>query len=157
MISIPQDILLYSLIGIVIILAVIIIRLEIRINRLMKGKNAKSLEDIFIMVQKDVKGLQIFQGDIERYMAHVEKRLRRSVQNIQNIHFKAFEGLDSGGNQSFAIAFINENGDGIILSTMHARDRVNVFSKPIVNFTSKLALTEEEQAALTRAKESCKV
>lgn len=157
MLSNQQDIFIYIFIGIIIILTAIIIRLEIRINRLMKGRSAKSLEDIFNMLIVDVKDLQNFRSDIEKYMSNVEKRLRRSVQNVQNIHFKAFEGLDSGGSQSFATAFINENGDGVVLSTLHARDRVNVFSKPIINFTSKLSLTKEEQDALTRAKESCKV
>lgn len=157
MITLSQDIIIYVLIAITIILVLIILRLELRINRLMRGKHAQSLEDVFNQIKTEVTSLQGFQGDVERYMQSVEKRLRRSIQGVHNIHFKAFEGLESGGNQSFATAFLNENGDGIILSTLHARDRVNVYSKPVQNFECAITLSEEEQDALTKARQSCKL
>lgn len=152
-----EDIIIYLLIIITLILIFIIWKLEKRISKLMQGKNAKSLEELFNQMRGEVANLQQFQGDAEKYMQQVETRLRRSIQGIHNIHFKAFEGLESGGNQSFATALLNENGDGIIFSTMHARDRVNVFSKPIIGFKCSTALSEEEKEALTKASQSCKM
>jgi hypothetical protein len=73
------------------------------------------------------------------------------------LSFKAFQGLDSGGHQSFASAFLDENGNGLIISTLHSRDRVNVFAKEIKQFSAAVSLTEEEKTALTQAKESCKL
>jgi hypothetical protein len=45
--------------------------------------------------------------------------------------FKAFDGMKSGGTNSFSLALLNEEGDGVILSTLHSRERVNVYSKEI--------------------------
>jgi hypothetical protein len=49
---------------------------------------------------------------------------------------------------------LNEKGDGAILSTLHSRDRVNVYSKEIQGFKSPVMLTEEEVQALTKAQNS---
>lgn len=152
-----QEVIIYILLGITLLLTIFILHLERRIHKLMKGKKGDSLEDLFNSMKNDLSNLQVFQKDIEGYMRTVEVRLRRSIQGMHNVHFKAFEGLESGGNQSFATAFLNEEGDGVILSTLHSRDRVNVFSKPITKFEPKIPLSQEEARALTKAKESCKL
>jgi hypothetical protein len=151
------DINLYLIIGfivLVILLVIWIIRLEIRIGRLMRGKSGFTLENSFIDMQKDINGLIRFRSDLEKYLKTIEKRVSKSVQGIHNINFNAFTGMDSGG-KSFATAFINENGDGVILSSLHSRDRVSVFAKQIKNFKPELELSEEEALALTKAKEYC--
>jgi hypothetical protein len=130
------------------------IRLEIRMRRLLKGKNAKTLEDSFISMQKDLKGLEDFREEMKKYLRNVEARLSRSIRGVSNINFNAFSGLESGG-KSFATAFLNEKGDGVILSSLHARDRVSIFAKEVKSYKTEVELSEEETSALTKAKESC--
>jgi DNA polymerase-3 subunit alpha len=62
----------------------------------------------------------------------------------------------NGSNQSFSVALVNEQGNGVILSTLHVRDRVNTFAKPITNYESEYDLTEEELAVLDDAREAHK-
>lgn len=158
--TIPQELVLYIIIGCgVLIIALIgwIIRLEHKLHTLSRGRTGENLDQIIRSFEKDISTLATFKHDTERYLTLVERRLRRSVQGIGHKHFNAFQGLDSGGRQSFATAIIDETGNGVIFSTIHARDRVNVFAKEIQQFSSAVSLTEEEQAALTRAKESCKL
>jgi len=152
-----SDIALYLIIAfivLIILLVVWVIRLEIRIKRLMRGKSGFSLESSFIDMQKDIHGFEKFKNDLEKYLKTVEKRVSKSIQGFNNLNFNAFTGNESGG-KSFATAFLNEKGDGIILSTIHARDRVNIFAKQIKNFTPEVALSEEESLSLTKAKEYC--
>lgn len=152
-----NDIALYLIIAfivLIILLVVWVIRLEIRIKRLMRGKSGFSLESSFIDMQKDIHGFEKFKNDLEKYLKTVEKRVSKSIQGFHNLNFNAFTGNESGG-KSFATAFLNEKGDGIILSTIHARDRVNIFAKQIKNFNSDVALSEEESSSLTKAKEYC--
>lgn len=158
--TIPQEILVYTIIALVIIVIVLIVfvtRLEIRLKRLSQGNRKFNLEDAIKSLENNIGGLENFRTDIEKYLISVEKRLKKSIQGVSNINFSAFQGLDSGGNQSFANAFLNEEGDGIILSTIHSRDRVNVFAKKIKNSKCELSLTDEEKEALTQAIESCKL
>jgi hypothetical protein len=155
--NIPIEAILYIFIAIIIVLVIWIVRIELKLKTLLRGKNGVSLEGTFKEIQEDLKKMGVFKEDIEKYLTSVEKRLKRSIQGAETISFKAFGGLDSGGAQSFATALLNENGDGVIISTLHARDRVNVFSKRVHGFKPELELSEEEMAALTKAKESCKL
>lgn len=158
--AIPQEIIIYILIALVVIILMLIIfliRMEIRLKRLSRGQGKFNLEDAIKSIEKDIGELGKFRGEVENYLTLVEKRLKKSIQGVSNISFSAFKGLDSGGNQSFATAFINEKGDGIVISTLHARDRVNVFAKEIKDLKCHLSLTEEEKSALTQATKSCKL
>jgi hypothetical protein len=57
-----------------------------------------------------------------------------------------------GGNQSFSTSFVNENGDGVVISSMYSRDRISIFAKPINKFKSQFETTEEEKQVIERAK-----
>lgn len=131
-----------------------LIRVEKKLRNLTRGHDYKSVDETLKSIEKDLQNHNLFKGEIEEYLKNVEKRLQRSIQGFHNESFNAFNGLESGGT-SFALAFLNENGDGIIVSTLHGRDRINIFSKQISNFKSDVKLSEEEEIALTKAKKSC--
>ena len=131
-----------------------IFRLEIRLSRLLIGKNAKTLEDTFVSITADIKDIQQFRKEMEHYLAHVEKRLKRSIQGVETTRFNPFKGTGSGGNQSFSVAFANEKGDGIVLTSMYARDRISMFAKPLKAFKSEFDLSEEEKESIDKSKES---
>jgi len=160
MITISQALLLYIVLALgVLIIALIVwvIRLETKIKSLSRGRTGENLDQVIKSFEKDIGVLATFKHDTEKYLTTAERRLRRSLQGLGHVSFNAFQGLDSGGRQSFATALLDEMGNGVILSTLHARDRVNVFAKEVKHFKATLALTAEEQDALTRAQESCKL
>jgi hypothetical protein len=148
------NIIIYSLIILAVILIAIIIRLEVRMKRLMRGKNGTSLEEAFNSVQGDISNLHKFENDMKNYLTDVEKRLRRSVQAVETIRYNPFKGTGSGGNQSFATTLISEEGNGVVISSLYSREHVSVFSKPVKSHASEFELTEEELEVLNKAKES---
>lgn len=149
----PTHIIIYSLVTILVILLGIIIRLEVRIGKLMRGQKGSSLENSFNSMQTDIENLHSFRKDMERYLKNVERRLRRSVQSVETIRYNPFKGTGSGGNQSFATALLDEEGNGVVLSSLYSREHVSVFSKPLKAHKSEFELTEEEQNVLDKAKE----
>lgn len=156
--SVPiESLLIYVLSGILIFLVIWIMLLERKIKKFTRGKNGKSLEDSMVIITKNLDNLSKFKKDIEQYLIEVEKRLRRSTQSIETIRFNPFKGNGSGGNQSFATAFLNENGDGLVVSSLYARDRISVFSKPIKKFDSEFELTYEEKKTITDAKRKLEI
>lgn len=146
----------YALITIVIILIGLNIRLEIKLKNLLKGKNAKTLEDSIISAHNNLEKLNDFQKEAIDHFVSVEKRLNRSVQAVETVRFNPFKGTGEGGGQSFSTSFISENGDGVVVSSLYSRDRVSVFSKPITNFQSSFELTEEEKSIIEKSKNSLK-
>ncbi|MCC2630478.1 MAG: hypothetical protein K0S38_287 [Candidatus Paceibacter sp.] len=151
---IDTTILIYILSGVAVLLVIWIVRLEIRLARLLIGKNAKTLEDSFVTISKDLKDLHQFTKEMEHYLANVETRLKRSVQSIETTRFNPFKGTGSGGNQSFSATFVNEKGDGVVLTSMYARDRISMFAKPLKVWESEFELSEEEKESIEKSKQS---
>lgn len=150
-------IIIYSLAGLSLIFLIWIIRLEIRLRKFIRGKNAQSLEDIIKDSLDMIAELDIFKRDMQNYAKTVEHRLNQSIRGVHTLRFDAFEGTGSGGKQSFSTAFLNAQGDGVIISGLYARDRISVFAKPVEHFTSIHELSLEEKDALTNAQKSCKL
>ena len=134
----------------VIILIIWLIRTELRLRKLLAGKDAASLEGVIAALVEASRGLEKNDAKIEREIEQIEARLKRSIQGVETIRFNPFK--DSGGNHSFATALVNEEGDGVVLSSLYARDRVNIFAKPIKKHASEFELTAEEKEALAKAK-----
>lgn len=142
----------YALSGILIFLVLWIMHLERKIKRFTNGKDGRNLEDLIMTIKGNLDDLEKFRTDMEEYLRGVEKRLRRSTQSIETIRFNPFKGDGFGGNQSFATAFLDENGDGLVMSSLYARDRVSIFSKPIKKYTSWFELSDEEKEAIELAR-----
>ena len=135
------------------LLLVWLIRLEIRMSRLLRGKGAKTLEDSFKSILDDTKQLHKFTDEMEKYLTTVESRLNKSIQAVETTRFNPFKGTGSGGNQSFSSAFIDEKGNGVVLTSMYSRDRISMFAKPLNEFASEFELSEEELESINKCKE----
>ena len=102
LLSINIEILVYTLIVVVVVLLLWNIRLEIKLKRLLSGKNARSLEDTIVHIREGHDELHLFRKDVEQYLKLVEERLKRSIQGVETIRFNPFKGNGGGGNQSFS-------------------------------------------------------
>jgi hypothetical protein len=79
----------------------------------------------------------------------LERLAQRSIQRVGVIRFNPF--ADTGGDQSFAIALLDAEGNGVVLSSLHGRADTRVFAKQVQAGRSKHALSEEEQDAIRKA------
>ena len=72
-----------------------------------------------------------------------------AISRIGLVRFDAFE--DAGGAQSFALALVDDDGDGIVLSSLHSRPTTRVYVKAIRRGVADAPLSEEETRALRDA------
>lgn len=121
-----------------------------RITRLLKGGDGKSLEGTLTALHNRTLRLEKYAQQNTKDIQDIERRLVRSVQSISVERFDPFAG--AGGQQSFATAFLNEKGDGVVVSGIHARDSIRVYAKKIAGFASDIELSEEEARAIQNAK-----
>ena len=77
---------------------------------------------------------------------------RNAGTRIGFVRFNPFN--DTGGDQSFCLALIDDHGSGYILSSIHARTGTRVYAKQIQAGHSSHNLSDEESAALTKALKS---
>jgi hypothetical protein len=67
------------------------------------------------------------------------------------VRFNPFE--DTGGNQSFAIALLDAHGDGVVISSLHARGSTRIYAKAVRAGRADGAASAEEAQALRQAME----
>jgi hypothetical protein len=134
----------------VIISLILVIRMEYRLKRLFRGKNGSDVEDSLKIINMAIDRLRIAQKSSTDQIELHEKKLSETLRGIHTVRFNPFPEL--GSNQSFAIALLNENGDGVVISSLYTRERVSVFAKPVKNMHSEYELTDEEKEALLKAK-----
>ncbi len=142
--------------GLTLILLIIIIQMHFRLKKFLVGMDSHNISDSLQNLSSDIRNLQEFQSKATDHLQNVEIRLKNSIQSVHTIRFNPFQGTGEGGNQSFATAFLNENGDGAVISSIYTRDRVSVFAKAIKKFNSDYGMSEEEKQALNQAKEKLK-
>ena len=88
---------------------------------------------------------------LETLYEQLETRSRGSLQHVGVVRFNPFE--DTGSDQSFAIALLDDRRDGIVLSSLHGRGQTRVFAKPVEGGESKHQLSDEEAQAIRIAVE----
>ena len=133
-----------------VVLLVWMIRLELRLRQFMLGQNGASLESSINSLINQVRETDRINEEIKKHLISVEERLQRSIQHIKTIRFNPFREQGQGSNQSSVTSFLDEHGDGAVLSTLYTRDKVSVYAKPIKNRASSYELTEEEKETLRK-------
>jgi len=133
----------------ILLLAFRVISLEIRLKKFFAGKKAKDLEGVLAGISEELKKINTIDKETEKYLKTVEERLQNSVQKVGIVRFNPFE--NSGSNQSFAVALLDEKGNGVVISSLYSREKVSVYAKPINNQQSEYALSKEEKDAINAA------
>jgi len=142
-------ILLYLICGVLLIILFWIFIIEIRLKRFFTGTNSRNLEEVLTLVGRKISNMEEVQTNTNEHLLKVDERLNKSIRSIKTIRFNPF--TDAGSNQSFAIALMNDEKDGVIISSLYARDRMSIFAKPITNGKSEFELTDEEKNVLDKA------
>lgn len=88
-------------------------------------------------------------NSVDTRLSQVEIKLRASVDRAEILRFRAFENV--GSDLSFAVALLNQEGNGVVLSSIHNRDESRVYAKPIKEGKSTYSLTGEEKEVIDRA------
>lgn len=122
---------------------------EKRLKRFFVGKKAKDLEDTLGALEAEIASLKMSKQNTEKELQTIHAKLKKSIRGLETIRFNPFS--DQGSNQSFAIGMMNEDGDGVVLSSLYSRERMSIFAKPIKNGKSEYELSTEEKEAVSKA------
>ncbi|MDO5739280.1 MAG: DUF4446 family protein [Ornithinimicrobium sp.] len=87
---------------------------------------------------------------MELALAQVRGDLSQALRHVAVVRFDAFG--DMGGRMSFSAAIVDDDGDGLVISSIHARGESRTYAKGIVGGDAEVVLTPEERAALDAAR-----
>ena len=68
---------------------------------------------------------------------------------INVLRFNPFQ--DIGGDQSFVLTILNDNNDGVVVTSLHNRDITRIYAKPIKEGEgNNITLSKEEKLAIVK-------
>jgi len=88
---------------------------------------------------------------MEQVASRLENEAQFNVKHVSLVRFNPFR--DTGGDQSFAVAVANGHGNGLVLSSLHARDTTRMYAKTLEDWQSSHPLTDEEKQAIDLARQ----
>lgn len=89
--------------------------------------------------------------NIELALEKLEKKVSMTLQRVGVVRFNAFE--DVGSDLSFALAVLDDNGDGFVISSLFGRNETRTYAKPVTGGKSGYQLSAEEREAIRKAME----
>jgi len=129
--------------------------LHVKINRrgkpLVSGEKPANLDEI---LENHDKAMKLLDKDIQE-LYNISNQINalafKGLHKFGMVRFNPFN--DVGGDQSFAIAFLNGKDCGLVISSLYTREGTRIYSKSIVNGESeKHPLTDEEKKAISIAR-----
>jgi hypothetical protein len=108
-------------------------------------------EDLLAAVARQVEAAERLRGKLDlvgRETAQLRQRVSSLVGTVGLTRYDAF---DAGGQLSYSAAFLDEAGDGVVLSTLNGRSEARSYAKPVRGGRSEHHLTDEERAAVAMA------
>lgn len=124
-------------------------RLQRRLSGLTRGVEGANLEGVIDAHLDKVFAVSRDLDELAAKTEAVERAGRRAFQRVGLVRYNPFE--ETGGNQSFALALLDADGNGWVLSSLHARAGTRIYAKAIAAGRSDGALSDEEAAAIRQA------
>lgn len=80
----------------------------------------------------------------------LEKVAQSETPRIGFLRYNAFD--DVGSDQSYALALLTRDGDGVVLSSIYSREETRTYGKAVTKFQTPQEASSEELKAIAQAK-----
>jgi hypothetical protein len=98
-------------------------------------------------------GLAAQRDELERAagrISELEGLARADLSQVGFVRYDAFE--DTGSDLSYALALLNREGDGVVISSIYSRTDTRTYGKAVRGFKPAVNASEEELRAIERAR-----
>lgn len=115
-------------------------------DRFMRGKSMESLEDQVIAQFERLEVLE--EADIAKRneLNALRNNMMRVYQKTGLVKYDAFR--EMSGQLSYSFALLDQNNNGVLITSMYSREGCYSYAKDIVKGESSINLSEEEEEAL---------
>lgn len=121
------------------------VAMHMRVSRIFRSANTPDIERLLKLHTRTIEDLLRFHSESVLEIKHLSDRIKKKVASVPTLRFNPFQGDGAGGNQSFSSVFADEEGNGLVVTSIHTRERTNVFAKPLKNWQSEHELSDEEK------------
>lgn len=98
-----------------------------------------------------VASLEQEQALVREDLAVLSESLSTAIRHVGMTRYDALPG--AAGEQSFSVAMLDDQRNGFVLTGIYGRSEYRVYAKPVADGMSSYKLSDEEQHALSQARE----
>lgn len=91
-------------------------------------------------------------GRAETRVSELEALARTDLSRVGFVRYDAFD--DTGSELSYALALLNRDGDGVLISSIYSRADTRTFGKAVSGYKPAVNASEEELRAIELARSS---
>ena len=105
----------------------------------------ENMEEVALELDKLSGRIDKLNGELKSF----KEKGKGFIQKVGIVRFSPF--AEVGGDQSFSIALLDDNDNGVVITSLYSRDANRVYAKPIKDSQSTYVLSNEEKEAINRA------
>lgn len=141
---------------VIILLAIVLIvqgakirKMRRRYEAMMTGNGVEDLESLLIDLKNQGDMLEEGQREHKTMIEAVQAKIRGMKSRVAMKRYNAFG--ERGNDLSFSMAILDDNRNGIVLTSLHNRENSYIYSKPLENGESQYPLSPEEKEVIALA------
>lgn len=115
------------------------------------GIDKKDFAHVLKKIKSDLKLADTELADTKSILDQTKDNSRSHIQKIGFIRYNPFG--NTGGDQSFCLCLLDADDNGLMITSLHARDQTRIYSKLIAQGKSseKASLSKEEALCIKQA------
>ncbi len=106
----------------------------------------KNWDEILTKTLTEVRAAKADLQKLEQHQQAMREQMKGCVQKVKLMRYNAF--TDTGSNLSYSLAVLDENNNGVVLSSLYGREDNRSYAKPVENGKSTYQLSDEEKEVL---------
>ena len=110
-----------------------------------QGDN-KNWDELLTQTLTEVRAAKAEMQEMEARQQAMREQLKGCVQKVKLMRYNAF--TDMGSDLSYSLALLDENNNGVVLSSIYGREDNRTYAKPVENGKSTYLLSDEEKQVL---------
>lgn len=120
-------------------------------QRLTKGIDKANWQSVSDKLVKSIEGESKKVNELTKLIREVQTNNLYNIQKVGLVRFNPF--AETGGDQSFCLALLDGEDNGLVISSLHSRETTRIYAKPVKKGKSAgYDLSAEEKQAVLKAK-----
>ncbi len=120
-------------------------------DALLSGGAGRATDRIAGLESSDIELTRI-SGELDRRLGALEAAVAAKLPHVGFVRYNAFE--NTGSDLSYALALLTRSGDGVVISSIWSREETRTYGKAVTGFNSAQDVSNEELAAIAKARAS---
>jgi Protein of unknown function (DUF4446) len=118
-------------------------RLRRTYTLLQGGKGQDSFVDVVARKIEQVEGLKADVAAVQQHLEVIASDVADAISHVAVVRYDAFSTM--GGRLSFSVALLDDQGDGLVLSSINGRSETRTYAKGVKAGASEVSLSPEEE------------